>query len=210
MPNSPEDKTEHHRKYWNDFAPRYDKKVRFFEKLLFSNDRPWACSQAEGDTLEIAIGTGRNISFYPPSVRLTGIDLSAGMLEIARQRSRELGRGVELRIGDAQSLAFSEGRFHTVVCTFSMCCIPDICKAVAEMKRVLRPGGKLVLVDHVRSDVPFILTIERLMEPNWVRSPSGTWLRRPFEHVEAEGFDIELHQRLTWGLCERVVARKPH
>jgi ubiquinone/menaquinone biosynthesis C-methylase UbiE len=207
---NPEDKIGHLRKHWDDLAPRYDKKMRFFEKLLFPDDRQWACSLAEGDTLEIAIGTGRNLSFYPSSVRLTGIDLSPAMLEIARQRSRELGRVVDLQIGDAQSLAFPEGRFHTVVCTLSLCCVPDDRKAVSEMKRVLRPGGKLVLLDHVRSDLRVIYAMQRLIEPIWIRSHSDSLLRRPFEHVEAEGLDIERHQRLKWGIVERVVARKPH
>ena len=206
---SPGDRLEHLRGYWNNFAPRYDKKMGSFEKLLFPEDRQWACAQAAGDTLEVAIGTGRNLPFYPSNVRLTGIDLSPAMLELARQRSRELGRAVDLQVGDAQSLAFPEGRFDTVICTLSLCCVPDDRKAVAEMKRVLRPGGRLVLVDHVRSDVRPILATQRLMEPIWVRFHSDSLLRRPLEHVEAEGFDIEQRQRLKWGIVERVVARKP-
>lgn len=204
------DRIERLRWYWDDLAPRYDKKIRFFEKLLFPDDRRWACSLAAGDTLEIAIGTGRNLPFYPSGVRLTGIDLSPAMLEIARQRSRALGRAVDLQIGDAQSLAFPEGRFDTVVCTLSLCCIPDDRKAVAEMKRVLRPGGQLVLLDHVRSDARLVHAAQRLMEPIWVRFHSDSLLRRPLEHVEAEGFRIERHQRLKWGIVERIAARKPH
>jgi ubiquinone/menaquinone biosynthesis C-methylase UbiE len=207
---SPGDKIERLRGYWDDFAPRYDEKMRFFEKLLFPDDRQWACSHAMGDTLEVAIGTGRNLPFYPSSIRLTGIDLSPVMLEIARQRAQELSRAVDLQIGDAQSLAFPEGRFDTVVCTRSLCCVPDDRKAVVEMKRVLRPGGQLILLDHVRSDVRPIHAIQRLIEPIWIRSHSDSLLRRPLEHVEAEGFDIERHQRLKWGIVERVVARKPH
>ncbi len=202
------DKIERLRRYWDDFAPRYDKKIRFFEKLFFPDDRQWACSQAVGDTLEIAIGTGRNLAFYPPSIHLTGIDLSPVMLEIARQRSRELSRAVDLQIGDAQSLAFPASRFDTVVCTLSLCCVPDDRKAVAEMKRVLRPGGLLVLLDHVRSDLRLIHAAQRLIEPIWVRFHSDSLLRRPLDHVEAEGFNIEQHHRLKWGIVERVVARK--
>jgi ubiquinone/menaquinone biosynthesis C-methylase UbiE len=207
---NPQDKIERLRRYWDDFAPRYDRKMRFVERLLFPDDRQWACSLAEGDTLEIAIGTGRNLAFYPSGVRLTGIDLSPAMLEIARQRSRALGRAVDLQIGDAQSLAFPEGRFHTVVCTLSLCCVADDRKAVAQMKRVLRPGGQLILLDHVRSNVRPVHAIQRLIEPIWIRFHSDSLLRRPFEHVEAEGFDIERQQRLKWGIVERVVARKPH
>ena len=207
---SPKDKIERLREYWDNFAPRYDRKMRVFEKLLFPDDRQWACSLAVGSTLEIAIGTGRNLPFYPPSVRLTGIDLSPAMLEIARQRSHELSRAVDLQIGDAQSLTFPESCFDTVVCTLSLCCVPDDRKAVAEMKRVLRPGGQLVLLDHVRSDVRPVQATQRLMEPIWVRFHSDSLLRRPLDHVRAAGFNIERHQRLKWGIVERVVARKPH
>ena len=73
-------------------APTYDREIRFFERLFFADGRQWVCSQARGSVLEIAVGTGRNLPFYPQSVRPTGIDLSPSMLEIARARAIELGQ----------------------------------------------------------------------------------------------------------------------
>src|SRR5919197_4103889 len=113
------------RRYWDKHATQYDRQMRFFERVLFGDSRLWVCSQARGDVLEVAIGTGRNLQFYPQGVRLTGIDLSPAMLNIARGRARELGREVELREGDAQTLPFPDGSFDTVVCTLSLCSIPD-------------------------------------------------------------------------------------
>ena len=123
--------------------------MRFFERVLFGDSRDWACSQADGDVLEVAVGTGLNLDAYPPDIRLTGIDLSDEMLAIARTRARELGREVELRQGNAHSLPLANAAFDTIVCTFGLCAIPDIDAALDEMARVLRPCGRLILVDHI-------------------------------------------------------------
>src|SRR5438874_751175 len=95
-----------------------------WERILFGGGREWVCSKASGDVLEIAIGTGRNLAHYPSEVRLTGVELSPKMLEGARARAAELGREVDLRLGDAQALEFPDETFDTVVCTFGLCTIP--------------------------------------------------------------------------------------
>src|SRR6266851_9288175 len=94
------------RRYWDKHSASYDKRMRFFDRVLFGDSRAWVCSQATGDTLEVAIGTGLNLPLYLPSIRLTGIDLSPAMLAIAKQRANELGRDVDLREGDAEALPF--------------------------------------------------------------------------------------------------------
>src|SRR5439155_6306790 len=125
------------RSYFDEPAPHYDRRIRFFERILCGDGRQWACAQAAGEVLEVAIGTGRNLAFYPKEVRLTGIDMSPAMLDIARRRAQGLGRPVDLQPGDAEALTFADGSFDTVVCTLSLCCVPDERKAVAEIKRVL-------------------------------------------------------------------------
>src|SRR5438874_12754877 len=89
-------------------ADKYDRQISFFEKVLFGGGREWVCSQAEGEVLEIAAGTGRNLSFYRPSLRLTMTEFTPAMLEIARRRQAELGREAQVREGDAQQLVFSD------------------------------------------------------------------------------------------------------
>jgi ubiquinone/menaquinone biosynthesis C-methylase UbiE len=113
--------------------------------------REWVCAQATGNVLEIGIGTGRNLPHYPHDMRLTGVEVSPAVLAIARARARELGREVDLRVGDAQALEFPDESFDSIVCTLSLCTIPDDRAAVAEMRRVLRAGGRLLLLEHVRS-----------------------------------------------------------
>src|SRR5713226_6059221 len=201
--------TERVRRIWERLAPRYDKDITFFEKVLFAGGREWVCSQAKGDVLEIAVGTGRNFAYYPPDVRLTGIDLSASMLNIARQRADQLGRQVDLRVGDAQALEFADETFDTVVSTLSLCSIPDDRKAISEAKRVLRPGGRLLLLEHVASPRWPVRTVQQLLDWITVRTVGDHLVRDPLAHVQAQGFEVERIERLKWGIVERVTASKP-
>jgi ubiquinone/menaquinone biosynthesis C-methylase UbiE len=201
--------TERVRRIWEREAPRYDRHIRFWEKLLFEDGREWVCSRAQGDVLEVAVGTGRNLPFYPEGVRLTGVDISPAMLKIARRRVNELGLEVDLREADAQALPFPDASFDAVVCTLSLCNIPDDRKAVAEMKRVLRPGGRMLLLDHVRSSSRLGQVIQRALEVVTVRFGGDHLLRRPLEHVRTESFRIERQERFKKGIVERLSARKP-
>lgn len=201
--------TERVRRHYEKTASQYDKKVGFSEKVLFGDGRSWVCSQARGEVLEIAVGTGLNFRHYPEDVKLTGIDLSPTMLEIARQRAEGLGRDVDLEVGDAQALDFPDERFDTVVCTLSLCTIPDDRKAVAEAKRVLRPGGRLLLLEHVRSPIPAVRAVQRLLDPLLVWLEADHQLREPLDHLNEEGFEIDWLERSRLGIVERVSARKP-
>jgi ubiquinone/menaquinone biosynthesis C-methylase UbiE len=205
----PGTETERVRRHYERTAPKYDRKVGFFERLLFGDGRQWVCSQARGKVLEIAVGTGRNLRHYPPDVALTGIEFSPAMLEIARRRADELGRAVDLRVGDAQALDLPDQSFDSVVCTLSLCTIPDERDAVGEAKRVLRPGGRFLLLEHVRSPLTSIRAGQRLLEPLFVRLEADHLLREPLEHLRAEGFEIERVERSKLGIVERVAARKP-
>lgn len=190
-------------------AADYDRQMRFFDWLLFGGGREWVCAQAHGEVLEIALGTGLNLPHYPQSVGLTGIELSPAMLEIARRRARELGRGIDLRVGDAQALEFPDDSFDTVVCTLSLCTIPDERAAVAEVKRVLRPGGRFLLLEHVRSPLLPVRLVQRLLDPLFLRLEADHLLREPLEHLRAEAFEIERLERSKLGIVERVAARRP-
>ena len=189
-------------------APRYDAMIAIAERLLFADGRQWACGQATGDVLEVAIGTGRNLSFYPADVNLVGIDVSPNMLDLARERAQTLSRPVDLRVADAQQLPFAVATFDTVVATLTLCTIPDDGVAVREMARVLRPGGHLILVDHVASPKPAVRRVQRLLEPLMVRFMGDHLLREPDAGVRAAGLVIDELARSKWGIVTRLVAHK--
>ena len=206
---SGQDANERTRGLWDLYAPRYDRQIRISERLLFPDGRSWACSRARGEVLEVAIGTGLNLPYYPRGITLTGIDLSPAMLAIARDRAGALGRTVDLREAGADALPFPEASFDTAVCTVSLCNIPGDRAAIAEMYRVLRPGGRLILLDHVASDRRWVLAIERLLEPVTLRLNGDFLTRRPLPLVEAAGFTITGSERLKLGIIERLTAVKP-
>ena len=201
--------TERVRAIWDRVAPKFDKRIGFFERLLFEGGREWVCSRARGDTLELAVGTGRNLAFYSPDVTLTGVELSPAMLDVARERAARLHMDPDLRVGDAQALDFPDESFDTVTCTISLCSIPDDRAAVREVRRVLRPGGRFVLMEHVRSPVLPVRAVQRAIDRLTVRLEGDHVTREPLEHLRAEGFEVETLERLKWGIVERVVARKP-
>jgi len=204
-----QEETERVRAVQDKHAGGYDREMAFWEKILFGGGREWACSQVSGDVLEIAIGSGRNLPYYEPDVRLTGIELSPEMLAIARRRAQELGREVDLRLGDAQSLDFEDESFDTVIITFALCTIPDDRAAAAEAQRVLRPGGRFVLLEHVRSPVRAVRAVERVLDPLTVRFQADHLVREPLDYLADVGFEIDRVERSKWGIVERVTARKP-
>jgi ubiquinone/menaquinone biosynthesis C-methylase UbiE len=208
-PSTGETETERVRRMQDKEAPRYDRTMGFFDRVLFAGGREWACAQVRGDILELAFGTGRNLPHYPADVRLTAVELSPRMLEIGRQRADELGRKVDLRLGDAQALEFEDESFDTVIITFGLCTIPDDRAAVTEAHRVLRPGGRLVLLEHVRSPSTPVRAAQRLLDPLAVRFAADHLVRDPLDHLAGVGFEIENVQRLKAGIVERVIARKP-
>lgn len=199
------------REYWDGQAATYDRMMTRLERVLIADSRSRVCSRAVGRTLEVAIGTGRNLGLYPQDVELVGIDLSPGMLAVARKRAAESGVAVDLREADAMRLPFADGEFDSVVCTLGLCAVPDVDRVVAEMHRVLRVDGVLLLFDHVRptfAPLRWVLAMaeaaSRRLQPN----SEEHFLRRPLEHLDAHGFVVEQSRRFKAGALEWVVARR--
>jgi ubiquinone/menaquinone biosynthesis C-methylase UbiE len=131
------------------------------------------------------------------------------MLALAAASAKWIGRAIELKEGDAQDLPFDDASFDTVVCTYGLCSVPDDARVISEMKRVLKPGSRLILVDHIRSSLPPIFWCQWLYELIWTRARGGFVTRRPLLLVMAVGFRIQARDRLRAGIIERVVAMKP-
>lgn len=197
------------RRYWDRHAGSYDRQMGFWDRHAFGASRDWVCSKATGEVLEVAVGTGLNLARYPREVRLTGVEFSPAMLALARRRAADLGLPVDLRAGDAQALEFPDASFDTVVATLSLCAIADDRRAVTEMVRVLRPGGLLLLLDHVAAAGWPARSLQRLVELVSVPVGGEHFRRRPIRYVEAAGLAVEAHDRFGLGIVERLAARKP-
>ena len=200
--------TSKQRRVWNRAAASYDDKIAGAERGLLRGSREWIGERAVGRVLEVAIGTGRSLPFYSDAVELVGVDLSPEMIAIARRRAGQLGREVDLREGDAENLAFDDGRFDTVVSELALCSIPRPREAIAEMVRVLKPGGRLLLLDHVGSTVPPVWVAQWLVERVTIPAAGEHFTRRPLPWVVAAGLEIEESVRLKAGTVERLSARR--
>jgi ubiquinone/menaquinone biosynthesis C-methylase UbiE len=204
-----EEVTERLRSLWEQYAARYDHDTGFYDLLLLGDGRSWACSQASGEVLEVAIGTGRNLPFYPRRIQLTGIDFSPAMLALARERAAELGIDVTLLEADAQHLPFADNRFDTVVCTLALSSIPDPAAAINEMYRVLHPRGQRLVVGHVASPYRVVRAGQRRLERLSIRLAGDHQTRQPYAEIVAAGFTVDRRERLRAGVIERVRAVKP-
>lgn len=206
---NPAPRTDRFRQQWDRSAANFDRKIAGVDRQFLADSRAWACSRAQGRTLEVAIGTGLNLPHYPWDIELSAVDWSPAMVSIAKARAAELGRPINARVGDAMRLPFRAREFDTVVCTFSLCCIPDDRVALIEAARVLRPGGRLLIADHVASTSWPVRVLQGALELATVPLQGEHWRRRPSQHLAALGFRTLEADRLTVGIIERVHAVLP-
>ena len=197
------------RGFYDRSARTYDQWLGLYERVMGTAEgRRHLLSRARGRTLEVGVGTGRNIAHYPADTDLIGVDISRAMLQIARKRATRLGRAIELRIGDAQNLDFPDSSFDTVVAILFLSAVPDQHRAISEIRRVLRPGGRLLVLDHVRSTVAPVRWLQRLFNALFARFAGWESMREPLDDATAAGFSVEEHQRSGLGMVEDLVARR--
>lgn len=194
---------------WDRVAARYDAATALFERHLLSRGRAWTVSRARGRVLEVGVGTGANLAYYHPDVRLTAVDASSGMIDQARAK---VDRGgpveVELLVGDAGALPFGDASFDAVVSTYVLCCVPDLDRALAEALRVLRPGGDLLLADHVEASSWPVRLGQRALERVTVPAADEHFTRRPVRRLPPAQVEVVATQRHTLGVLEAVHGRR--
>ena len=191
-------------------APTYDRSVGRTERVLLGGLRQAFADEFQGETLEVAIGSGLNLPYYPAAVeRAVGVDLSGGMLAEARRRAADLGRPITLVQGDAQRLPFPDDRFDSVGISLTLCTIPDPQAALRELARVCRPDGRIILLEHVRSPVWPVYLVERVLSPLQERFIGCHLTRETIDMARREGFAIESERRRLFGVVRLVVARPP-
>ena len=196
---------------------RYQRISRFYDAMeIFAEKRfrAWReqlWSQVNGSTiLEVGVGTGKNISYYPKAARVTGIDLTPGMLEQAKRKVQalEIRSNVDLRLGDVQMLDFPNNSFDSALATFVFCSVPDPVLGLREMRRVVRPGGSILLLEHMRSPNPQIGKIMDWLNPLVVRMMGANINRPTVENVWEAGLEIARVEDLGMGgVFKMIVAR---
>lgn len=167
------------------------------ERFRFSS---WRCRLrnriAGNRALEAGVGTGKNLPYYPPGVKVTAIDLSPRMLERARNRASVLGLEVELMEMDVQHLEFPDYVFDTVFATFVFCSVPNPVPGLKELRRVCKPAGRLLLLEHVRPGNDLLRLLFEVLNPIVVRMVGANINRRTMENVRRAGWQIRVEERL--------------
>lgn len=173
------------------FAAVYDPLSARTERKFGADLKRNLLVNARGRVLEIGVGTGLSFPHYPPGVKLAGVEPSPHMLKRARRRAAELGRKVELVAAPAEQLPFGDDSFDTVVSLAVLCTVRDPQAALGEIRRVLRPGGQFVFLEHVRSDDPELARRQDRWERPWGWIAGGCHPNRStLDTIEAAGFQI--------------------
>ena len=175
------------------FAFAYDRAMAGAEAAGLGELRRELLSGAHGEVLEIGAGTGVNLNLYPDAVgRLVLLEPEEPMARRLRERVRESGRTAEVVSAPAEALPFAPDSFDVAVCTLVLCTVADPVRALAELRRVLRPGGELRFLEHVRSDDPGRARWQDRLDPLWRRWGHGCRCNRPTAAtIAAAGFALE-------------------
>ena len=179
------------------------------ERRLFHKLREEATEYVCGKTLEIGVGTGKNLSFYPKNIELFAIDFSPGMLKIAEKKAKDIDlKSLQLREMDVEHLDFTNNSFDTIVSTFVFCTVPDPIAGLKELYRVLKPNGKAVFLEHMKSKNPIInmmLYIMNIVSSNLLGT---SMVRKTQQNIEQTGFVIKSVENKAFDIVRLIVAEK--
>jgi ubiquinone/menaquinone biosynthesis C-methylase UbiE len=195
------------RKRYDRIAWIYDFLEGPMERLRFAAWRYRLKDRITGlRALEAGVGTGKNFLFYPTGVEVTAIDFSPRMLERAHKRASEHGTRVELAEMDIQDLSFPDKTFDTVFATFVFCSVPDPVRGLEQLRRVCRPGGKLLLLEHMRPEGPLRGLFFDLMNPMVKRMMGANINRKTVDNIEKAGWKISMEEHLSSDIVRWIEA----
>ena len=179
------------------------------ERVLFQKLRTKAISYAQKNTLEVGVGTGKNLPYYYPDIILKAIDFSSGMLKVAHRKQKNVQvKHLQLYKMDVQQLAFESNSFDTVVSTFVFCTVPDPIAGLKEVYRVLKPSGTAIFLEHMKSHYTLV-NIPLYVMNVFSKSLLGTsMVRETQKNIELVGFTIESVEKKTLDIVRLIIARK--
>ena len=194
---------------YNRIAKLYDLFQWPMEVLSLNRLRKEVISHAQGKMLEVGIGTGKNLPFYPPNCDLTGIDFSTGMLDIAREKMVKIGLvQCELIEMDIEEMSFSNDCFDTIVSSFVFCTVPHPDKGLNELYRVLKPGGKAIFLEHMKSSSKWLNAFLWMMDKITTPLLGTSMLRETQKEIEKAGFTILSSENKVFDILRLIVAVK--
>lgn len=185
---------------YNEFARWYDWAEAVPEFLGVKRLRRELLQRASGKILEVAAGTGENLRYYPSGCRIVAADLSLEMLRIAHKRAARLDRTIPFLVMDAEALAFPDRSFDAVASSLSLCTFPDPVAALREMARVCRPQGRILLLEHGRSDRKWLAGWQDRRAERHAKPLGCHWNREPQELVAQAGLKLTAARRTFFGI----------
>ena len=196
-----------------EISQKYDRFARWYDWVEGVPDllgvkrlRRRLLRQASGKVLEVAVGTGKNLQYYSGGFRIIGIDVSREMLNVARKRGARLSTNISFLLGDAEALPFSDHTFDTVVSSLSACTFPEPVIALREMARVCRPDGKILLLEHGRSDREWLGRWQDRRADRHAKQFGCHWNRESLNLVREAGLKVNQAQRVFFGIFHRIEA----
>ncbi len=161
-------------------------------QATFEPYRQRVVTAASGRVLEIGVGSGLNLPLYQAATHVIGLDPSTTLLAMARARTVGRPTSFEFIEGTAETIPLPDQSIDTVVSTWTLCSIPDVTRALTEIRRVLKTDGRLLFAEHGRSPEPRVVRWQNRLTPLWRRIGGGCHLNRPIDQlVRASGFGVE-------------------
>jgi len=194
---------------YNRIAPYFEGLEAVMEGLIFKGWRKKCWEQVQGHhILEVGVGTGKNFDYYPADARITAIDFSQEMLKRAAEKQTRKNIAVELDLMDVQSLYFADNSFDTVIATFVFCSVPSPLKGLKELYRVCRPGGQVILLEHVVSSKPVLTRVMNCINPAIVALVGANINRNTVKYVQSCPFSsVHIDERSS-DIIKLIVAKK--
>jgi phosphatidylethanolamine/phosphatidyl-N-methylethanolamine N-methyltransferase len=197
------------KKRYDRIAPYFEGIEAVMEGLFFRNWRKKLWDKVEGHhILEVGVGTGKNFDYYPQQTRITAIDFSAQMLKQAKRKKERKKIAVDLDLMDVQSLAYASNSFDTVIASFVFCSVPLPSKGLKELYRVCKPGGQILLLEHVVSSNPLIARAMNFLNPFVVAMVGANINRNTVKTVRSCGFSSVRVDESSGDIIKLIEVRK--